>query len=138
MKRFWLKLFRRRQMQHDLEAELAFHREMSVAGGNALPVGRVREEAYDAWRFNFVENLWRDLVYAARGLRRNPALVCTALLSLALGIGANTTMFSLGIEFLFSEPSVRDARSVVSVQLAGNSIHAGLIRGRLGVLHDLH
>jgi predicted permease len=121
MKRFWLKLFRRRQMQHDLEAELAFHREMSVAGGNALPVGRVREEAYDAWRFNFVENLWRDLVYAARGLRRNPALVCTALLSLALGIGANTTMFSLGIEFLFSEPSVRDPKSVVYVRLAGSS-----------------
>jgi len=117
----FLKLFRRRRMQQDLEAELAFHREMSEAGGNSLPVGRVREEAYDVWRFTLIENLWRDIVYAARGLRHNPALVCTALLSLALGIGANTVMFSLGMEFLFSEPSVRDAKSVVSVQLGGNS-----------------
>src|SRR6266478_6236819 len=121
MRGLWLKLWRRRRMQQDLDAELAFHREMASDSGNPLPVGPIREEAYDQWRFVFVENLWRDVVYAARGLRRNPALVATALLSLALGIGVNTTMFSLGVEFLFSEPSVKDASSIVSVQLAGNS-----------------
>lgn len=121
MRKLWLKLFRRNTMQQDLEAELAFHRAMSQASGNPLPVGPIREEAYDLWRFTSVENLWRDIAYAARGLRRNPTLVFTAVLSLALGIGVNTTMFSLGMEFLFSEPSVRDPGGVVSVQLGGNS-----------------
>src|SRR5258708_34276136 len=121
MRGFWLKLWRRRRIQQDLEAELAFHRDQSAASGHPLPVGHIREEGYDQWRFVFIENLWRDIVYAARGLRRNPALVFTALLSLALGVGVNTTMFSLGVEFLFSEPSVKDASLIVSVRLAGNS-----------------
>jgi len=60
-------------------------------------------------------------VYAARGLRRSPVLVLTALLSLGLGIGVNATMFSLGVEFLLSEPSVRDGGSLVSVEFGGNS-----------------
>src|ERR1035438_10135691 len=127
MASFWLKLKRRRRMQQDLDDELAFHKRMAEEHGNSLPLGPrgnetlIREEAYDQLRFVFLENLWRDIVYAARGLRRNPALVFTALLSLALGIGANTTMFSLGMEFLFSEPSMRNPSSVVSVVLAGNS-----------------
>jgi putative ABC transport system permease protein len=124
MNRLFLKLFRRRRLHRDLQAELAFHREMSAAHHNPIPLGNaavIREQAFDLWRFNFLENLWRDLVYAARGLRRSPALVLTALLSLGLGIGVNTAMFSLGVEFLFSEPSVRDAGSLVSVRVGGNS-----------------
>jgi len=124
MRRLLLKLLRRRQLHRDLAAELAFHREMAAAHGNPIPLGKttvIQEEALDLWRFTFPENLWRDLVYAARGLRRSPALVFSALLSLALGIGANTTIFSLGVEFLFSEPSVRDAGSLVSVRVGGNS-----------------
>ena len=78
-------------------------------------------QAFDLWRFNFAENLWRDFAYAARGLRRSPALVLSALLSLGLGIGVNTAMFSLGVELLFSQPSVRDASSVVAVRVRGNS-----------------
>jgi putative ABC transport system permease protein len=124
MHRLFLKLFRRRRLDRDLQTELAFHREMSAAHHNPIPLGNaavIREQAFDLWRFNFVENLWRDLVYAARGLRRSPALVLTALLSLGLGIGVNTAMFSLGVEFLFSEPSVRDAGSLVAVRVGGNS-----------------
>jgi predicted permease len=124
MHRLFLKLFRRRHLHRDLQAELAFHRDMSAAHHNPIPLGNsavIREQAFDLWRFNFAENLWRDLVYAARGLRHSPALVLTALLSLGLGIGVNTAMFSLGVEFLFSEPSVRDAGSLVSVRVGGNS-----------------
>ncbi|NWF85670.1 MAG: hypothetical protein HXY18_17780 [Bryobacteraceae bacterium] len=122
MRRFLLKLFRRPTLEQDLEAELAFHREMAQAGGNPIPLGNpssLKEQAYDLWRFNFLENLWRDLVYAARGLRRSPALVCSALLSLALGIGVNTAVFSIAVEFLLSEPSVTDASSLVNIRIGG-------------------
>ena len=124
MPRLFLKLFRRRSMEQDIDAELAFHREMSAAHGNPIPMGNttvVREQARDLWRFTFLENLWRDVVYGARSLRRSPALVVTALLSLGLGIGINTGIFSLAAELLLSEPSVSDARTVVSVQMSGNS-----------------
>ena len=124
IRRLFLKLFRRRRLERDLEAELAFHREMSAAGGNRIPFGNaglIQEQAFDVWRFNGVENLWRDLVYAVRGLRKSPGFVLTALLSLGLGIGVNTAMFSLAVEFLLSEPSVRDAPSLVYVRQGGNS-----------------
>jgi predicted permease len=124
MRRLFLKLFRRRSLDRDLEAELTFHREMAAAAGNPIPLGNtafIREQAFDLWRFNRVENLWRDLVYAVRGLRRSPGFVLAALLSLGLGIGINTAMFSLAVEFLLSQPSVRDAASVVYVRQGGNS-----------------
>ena len=110
IRRLFLKLFRRRSLERDLETELAFHREMSAAGGNPIPLGNaglIKDQAFDLWRFNRVENLWRDLVYAIRGLRKSPGFVLTALLSLGLGIGVNTAMFSLAVEFLLSQPSVR-------------------------------
>jgi putative ABC transport system permease protein len=124
MRRFLLKLFRRRRLHQDLKSELAFHRALAAEHHNAIPLGNtyaIKEKALDLWRFTFFENLWRDLLYAARGLRRNPALVLTALVSLGLGIGVNTAMFSLGVEFLFSEPSVRDGNSLVNVRIGGNS-----------------
>jgi predicted permease len=124
MRNLLLKLRRRRSLERDVAAELAFHRDMSAAQGNPIPMGNtsvVEEQARDLWRFTFVENLWRDIVYGARSLRRSPALVITALLSLGLGIGINTGIFSMAVEFLLSEPSVTDARSVVSVRLGGNS-----------------
>ena len=124
MRRLFLKLLRRRRLHRDLETELAFHREMAAAQANPIPLGNttvIREQAFDLWRFNFVENLCRDLSYAARSLRRNPGLVVSALLSLGLGIGINTAMFSLAVEFLLSEPSVRDAGSIAHITLGGNS-----------------
>jgi putative ABC transport system permease protein len=124
IRRLYLKLFRRRSLDRDLETELAFHREMSVAGGNPIPLGNaglIKEQAFDLWRFNGIENLWRDLIYAIRGLRKSPGFVLTALLSLGLGIGVNTAMFSLAVEFLLSQPSVRDANSLVYVRQGGNS-----------------
>ncbi len=124
IRRFVLKLSRRRRLQQELETELAFHREMAASAGNPIPLGNaahIQEQAFDLWRFNRTENLWRDLAYAVRTLRRSPGLVISALLSLGLGIGVNAAIFSLAVEFLLSQPSVRDASSVVYVRQAGNS-----------------
>jgi predicted permease len=127
MRRLLLKLFRRRRLHADLEEELAFHRDMAAAHGNPAGLGnatRITEDALDLWRFARVENLWRDLVYAVRGLKRSPAFVASAVLSLGLGIGVNTAMFSLAVELLLSQPSVTDPSSIVEVRVGGNSIAA--------------
>jgi predicted permease len=85
------------------------------------PMARVTEESREVWRLAWLEDLMRDLVYAARALRRDRAFAITAVLSLALGIGVNTTIFSLTAEFLFSEPSVRDPSTLVRAEIGGNS-----------------
>jgi predicted permease len=124
MRRLLLKLLRRRRLRKDLEDELAFHAEMAAARKNPVPLGNttlIREQALDLWRFNRIENLWRDISYAARGLLRSPGLLASALLSLGLGTGVNTAMFSIAVEFLFSEPSVKDAESLVYIRLGGSS-----------------
>lgn len=124
IRRTLVKLIRRRRLQRELDAELAFHREMAAAAGNPIPLGNtsvIREHAFDLWRFNRIENLWRDLVFAVRTLRKSPAFVLATLVSLGLGIGINTAIFSLAVEFLLSRPSVRDARSIVYVRQDGNS-----------------
>jgi predicted permease len=124
IRRLILKLLRRRNLQQDLETELALHREMAAAAGNPIPLGNtgfIREQAFDSWRFNGFENLWRDLSFAVRTLRKSPGFIAATLLSLGLGIGLNTTIFSLAVEFLLSQPSVRDAGSIVYLRQGGNS-----------------
>ena len=54
-------------------------------------------------------------------LRRNPGFALTAILCLALGIGANTTIFSIVTSFLFSQPSCRDSATMIAIWEGGNS-----------------
>ena len=68
-----------------------------------------------------MEDLAGDLRYAARAFRRNPAFVFTAVACLALGIGANTTIFSMANEALFSRPSVHEPLTLVNFVVSGNS-----------------
>jgi predicted permease len=82
---------------------------------------RMREESRVAWQIRWLEDLTSDLRYAFRALRRSPGFALAAIFSLALGIGANTTIFSLTMEFLFSVPSARQPERLASIQLAGNS-----------------
>ena len=64
----------------------------SRASGN---VTRIREQTSDLYRFRFLEALVRDIRLAARQLRRTPGFTLITVLILALGVGANTAVFSL-------------------------------------------
>ncbi|HEU0120287.1 MAG TPA: ADOP family duplicated permease [Bryobacteraceae bacterium] len=89
------------------------------------PAARLAEETRGEWQWSWWEDLHTDLRYAARSLVREPGFWLVAVLSLGLGIGVNTAIFSLTMEALLSEPSVRDASSLAYVRLGGNS-HIGL------------
>ena len=130
-------LGRRPRFEAELEDEIRFHLEaradeleragmerratLAQARRELGPSARIAEEARAAWQFRWLEDLFSDLRYAARAFRRNPAFALTAIACLALGIGANTTIFSIATEALFSQPSVRDPQTLLHLRIGGNS-----------------
>jgi predicted permease len=127
----------RPRFERELDAEVQFHIETRAEelaqGGMSLRAAlaqarrefgsgaHMREETRSAWQLQWLEDLASDLRYAARAFRRNPVFAVTAIACLALGIGANTTMFSIVGEALLSTPSCRDPRSLVHIRIGGNS-----------------
>jgi hypothetical protein len=57
--------------------------------------GLIREEIYQMNSVAYLETTWNDLLYSLRTLRSNPAFATTAVLTVALGIGGNTAMFTV-------------------------------------------
>jgi predicted permease len=124
--RTWLRvkaLVRRRQLDRDLEDELAFH--LAMRGGT--PDARRRfgnvtlwkERTRELWTFAPLEAFAQDLRYASRLLRKSPVFASVAIVSLALGIGANTAIFSLMDAVLWKMLPVREPQQLV--QLAYSS-----------------
>jgi len=104
-------LLRRKASEEELDAELSFHFDRQVEKN--MRAGMTREEAvrearmtfggiaqtkedcHRAWGTAFFETLVQDIGYGARLLARNPGFSAAALLTLTLGIGATTAVFSL-------------------------------------------
>src|SRR5262249_47984277 len=89
----------------------------------------------EVWQIAWLEDLISDIRYAGRAFQRNPGFAATAILCLALGTGANTTMFSIATSLLFSQPSCRDAGTLIGLREGGNSSSPV---ADLRVLRDAH
>src|SRR4030095_4467688 len=85
------------------------------SGGGSRAMDAMRDQRGLPW----LEDLARDLSYALRTLRRNPGFTATAMLSLALGIGANTGIFSLVDQVLLRRLPVSDPERLVMLNWRG-------------------
>lgn len=119
----------RGELQLHLDEQIAEHVAAGMTPADARvaalrefgPVARIEEECRDARGITFVHNLAQDLRYTLRSLGRQPLLVVAATVSIAVAVGANTTVFSLASQFLFSTPSASDPDRLVRIQMSGNS-----------------
>jgi putative ABC transport system permease protein len=123
---------RRAQFDRELDEEIRFHLESRIEELETTGVShddavaqarrefgsraRTAEESREAWRFQWLEDLFVDLRHAARSFRRSPAFALTAIGCLALGIAANTLIFSLVNTILLRALPYPDANRLVMVR----------------------
>src|SRR5260221_223812 len=127
----WLRLralFLRERVETELEVELRFHLEMQTRkhreDGLSEPEARhharvrfgpdalVKEQCRDARRVNLIETVWQDVRYAIRGFRRAPTFALTVVATIALGLGLNTTVFTISNPYVLRPVAGRDPYSL--------------------------
>jgi predicted permease len=133
--------YKRQRLERELARELRYHidrrmddlmrtgcneaearRQVALEFGG---VAQVQEAVRDAWVWSWLVNAQRDLQYAARVLRRSPAFAATAVLSLAMGIGASAAVFSLVDQVLLRRLPVTDPDRLVYFTWKGTTLSTG-------------
>jgi predicted permease len=148
----WIKrarsLIRRNRLEHDLDEELRFHLEMKiddyVASGMTAEEARYaalrsfgnaglkRKESRDMWGWIMLEHLIQDVRYGLHAMRRSPGFTAVAVLSLALGIGANTAIFSLIDGVLLKMLPVQNPQQLLQLNWASRGWPDGIMNGISG------
>ena len=128
-------LFRRHRADEEISEELAAHIEerASELRDSGMPQmearqqarrefgnqARILETSREVWTWTWLEHLAQDLQYAARQLRRSPGFATVAVLSLALGIGANTAIFSVMDALLLRNLAIPNPQELVTTGYTG-------------------
>ncbi|MEX2285310.1 MAG: ABC transporter permease [Gemmatimonadota bacterium] len=139
--------WRRSRLEYDLDRELRYHidsrvEELKRSGLSEAAARRqtglefgsiddVQEEVRDTWTWHWLDHLSRDFRYAGRTLLRNPGFAAAAVLSLALGIGANAAIFSLVDQVLLRPLPVNEPERLVHLDWKGWSVSSSWGSGNL-------
>ena len=136
-----LNWFRLRNLESGLDRELKYHIDRRVADlmQSGLPepearrqaalelggVTQVQEEVRDIWLIQWLRDFVYDLRFSARSFLRNPAFTTTAVLSLALGIGATTAIYSLVDQVVLHALPVHEPQRLVLIDWEGDPLCCG-------------
>src|SRR5260370_2799660 len=147
-------LLQRNRVEREVEEEFQFHIEQRIeleiarglspedARSAALrAMGGVqlrKEECRDMRRVNYVDDLLRDLQYAGRNLRRSPGFATLAILIMALGIGANTPVFSVVNAVLLKPLSDRHPDRIVTLSDFPQTLEASTLLSTHLSIPDFH
>jgi hypothetical protein len=125
-------LLHRGRFQRELDEEMRLHLELrrqQQIGSGLTPeaacrsaqrrfgnVTRIKEKSHMAWGWDWLETFLQDAGYGLRSMLRTPAITVVALTSLALGIGANTAIFSFLDAMMLRSLPVRDPQQLVKTR----------------------
>jgi predicted permease len=137
-RRFFQRGYWEEERARELESYLEIETEENVARGMSPEEARcaahrklgnptlIREEIYQMNSLGWLETVWQDVRLALRMLRRSPGFTAAVLITIALGIGANTAIFSLANGLLLKELPVKDPGQLVVLTCAASNAPAGL------------